>query len=147
MIIEITKMAECHIEKVAELEKMNFSEPWTYQAFMDTLSREEYVYLVALSDLRVVGYAGAILCMDEGSITNIAIDNEYRRMGIAEELLAQLKAVLKKREASQIFLEVRESNEPARMLYTKCGYTEIGTRRNFYRFPQENAILMKCNID
>lgn len=146
MRIEITTMKECHLDEVAALEDISFSEPWSRQAFCDAVNNEEYLYLVALSEGKVVGYAGCYVVMDEGNITNIAVDNNYRRLGIGNELMKQLQQLLIQREVTNIFLEVRESNEAAKLLYTSCGYAEIGIRKNFYSKPQENAIVMKLEI-
>ena len=146
MVIEITTLKEQHLDDVAALESISFSEPWSRQAFADTINNEEFIYLVALSENKIVGYAGCVIALDEGNITNIAVDVEYRRMGIADELMKQLSLLLAKKDVRYIFLEVRESNEAAQALYKKCGYEEIGIRKNFYRKPQENAIVMKLDI-
>ena len=131
---------------MAALENISFSEPWSRQAFLETIGNEEYIYLVALSDEKVVGYAGCVIALDEGNITNIAVDTDYRRVGIGNELMKQLKNILVKRAVSSIFLEVRESNEAAKTLYKSCGYDTVGIRKNFYSKPQENAVVMKLDI-
>lgn len=113
---------------------------------MDTLGNEEYIYLVALYDQKVVGYAGCVVAIDEGNITNIAVNTDYRKMGIGEELMKQLRLQMASRAVKQIFLEVRESNDVARGLYHKCGYEEIGIRKNFYRKPDEHGIVMRLEI-
>lgn len=139
-------MKECHLDEVTVLENTNFSEPWSRQAFMDTINSEEYIYLVATFEDKVVGYAGCYIALDEGNITNIAVDTNYRRVGIGNELMVQLKRLLEGRDVTSIFLEVRESNEAAQKLYKSCGYEEVGMRKNFYSKPQENAIVMKLDI-
>ena len=146
MVIEITTLKEQHLDEVAALENISFSEPWSRDAFADTINNEEFLYLVALFEGKVVGYAGCVIALDEGNITNIAVDINYRRMGIADELMKQLRLLLAKKDVRCIFLEVRESNEAAKALYRGCGYEEIGIRKNFYRKPQENAIIMKLDI-
>ena len=146
MQIEITTMKECHLDEVAALESVSFSEPWSRQAFFDTINSEEYLYLVAKYQDKVVGYAGCYIAMDEGNITNIAVDTNYRRVGIGNELMVQLKRLLSERKINCIFLEVRASNEAAQILYKNCGYEEVGIRKNFYSKPQENAIVMKLDI-
>lgn len=146
MMIEITTMKGRHVEEVAALEQISFSEPWSEQAFWDTLDNEEYIYLVALFEDKVVGYAGCVISLDEGSVTNIAVHKNYRKIGIGEELMLQLRKQLALRAVKQIFLEVRESNVAARILYRKCGYEEMGLRKNFYRKPDEDGIVMRLEI-
>lgn len=146
MMIEITTMKGRHVEEVAALEQISFSEPWSEQAFWDTLDNEEYIYLVALFEDKVVGYAGCVISLDEGSVTNIAVHKNYRKIGIGEELMLQLRKQLALRAVKQIFLEVRESNVAARILYRKCGYEEMGLRKNFYRKPDEHGIVMRLEI-
>lgn len=147
MLIEINYMMEEHLDEVAALEKECFSEPWSRDAFGDTLNKDEYIYIVALYEGNVAGYAGAVVSIDEGSITNIAVSDEKRRMGIGKELMLQMTKLLKERNVTQIFLEVRESNEAARELYRLCGYSDVGMRKNFYNKPTENAIVMKLDIN
>lgn len=147
MLIEITHMREEHIDEVADLEYRSFSQPWSRDAFGDTLAKDEYIYLVALAEGRVAGYVGAVIALDEGDITNIAVDEQYKRAGIGMELMKQMEQLLAKKAVKEIFLEVRESNLAARSLYAKCGYAEVGIRKNFYQKPVENGIVMKYSID
>lgn len=147
MLIEINYMMEEHLDEVAALEKECFSEPWSRDAFGDTLNKDDYIYIVALHEGSVAGYAGAVVSFDEGSITNIAVSDEKRRIGIGKELMLQMTKLLKERNVTQIFLEVRESNEAARELYRLCGYNDVGMRKNFYNKPTENAIVMKLDIN
>lgn len=146
-MIEITHMREEHIDEVADLEYRSFSQPWSRDAFGDTLAKDEYIYLVALAEGRVAGYVGAVIALDEGDITNIAVDEQYKRAGIGMELMKQMEQLLAKKAVKEIFLEVRESNLAARSLYAKCGYAEVGIRKNFYQKPVENGIVMKYSID
>ncbi|MCX6624861.1 MAG: ribosomal protein S18-alanine N-acetyltransferase, partial [Acidobacteria bacterium] len=76
---------------------------------------------------------------DESEVLNLAIDPEQRRLGIASELMRHAM----KRLPGEMFLEVRESNLPARNLYRKLGFEEAGLRKNYYQNPPESAIVMK----
>jgi ribosomal-protein-alanine N-acetyltransferase len=82
--------------------------------------------------------------LDEGYITNVAVSPLHRRKGIAAKLLAELRAQAEEKELSFITLEVRASNVPAIALYEGAGYVPVGTRRNFYSAPKEDALLMTC---
>ena len=146
MTITITGMENSHTEEVARIEAATFSEPWSVKAFEDAVASDNYIYIVALDNDKVVGYAGCVMSMGEADITNIAVSDEYRRMGIGNELLGQLIKQMKNHTIDKAFLEVRESNNSARMLYINSGFSEIGVRKNFYRKPDENAILMELTI-
>ena len=93
---------------------------------------------------RVVGYVGLMYVLDEGYISNVAVSPSRRREGIADMLLAELYARAKEKKLSFLTLEVRESNIPARSLYKKHGYTEVGRRKGYYSLPKEDAVLMTC---
>ena len=74
---------------------------------------------------------------------NVAVHPDYRRKGIAEALVAELVEALKKRESHCLTLEVRASNEPAKALYEKLGFTQVGLRKNYYRNPKEDALILR----
>ena len=80
--------------------------------------------------------------LDEGYVSNVAVDPDCRRMGIADALICEIVSRAKALELSFVTLEVRESNAPARRLYEKHGFENVGLRKNYYDFPKENAILM-----
>ncbi|MGN0342323.1 MAG: ribosomal protein S18-alanine N-acetyltransferase [Roseburia sp.] len=138
----IDSMKEQDLVQVAALEKQLFSVPWSEQGFRDTLDMDGVIFLVAREDEVCIGYCGIYLAADEGEITNVAVDPAYRRKGVARALLQQLLQQAKERGASHIVLEVRASNEAARALYEKLGFTACGVRKNFYQKPVEDAWVM-----
>ena len=101
------------------------------------------LWLVALEEDKVVGYVGSQTVMDETDMMNVAVHPEYRRRGIARLLIDSLVLALKERQSRCLTLEVRASNEPAIALYTILGFTEVGRRRNYYRNPKEDALILK----
>lgn len=141
-VITIRYMKREDVSRVAEIERQCFSEPWSEKAFADTVSDENYLYIVADCDGQVAGYVGGVMSAPETDITNIAVSGEYRRMGIGTELMRQFAGVLTKRNMQTVFLEVRESNEPAIGLYSAEGFEQVGIRKDFYRMPVENALIM-----
>lgn len=130
------------VSQVAAIEKQCFSQPWSEKAFADSVSDDNYVYIVADCDGCIAGYAGGIMAVPETDITNIAVKEEYRRMGIGEELLEQFARIMTGKHIGTIFLEVRESNIPAINLYMGQGFEQVGVRKNFYDMPVENALIM-----
>ena len=151
----IRRMTMQDIPEVVEIEKQCFSLPWSEKSFEDSLTREDTIFLVCetVGDARervaldcVAGYMGLYLSFDEASVTNVAVSPDFRKKGYGEALVTAAKDAAKAAGAESIFLEVRQSNEPARSLYKKLGFEELGIRKKFYEHPVEDAIIMKVGI-
>ncbi len=127
---------------VAQIEKNAFSQPWPETEFVKAVLSDNYVYIAAELDGKIIGYAGCVFAAEDADITNIAVDADYRGLGIGAELLKQLIVQAERRGSDNIFLEVRQSNFAAINLYTQYGFAQNGIRRNFYQKPAEDAILM-----
>lgn len=138
----IRKMTAEDVEAVAGLEAQIFSMPWSVQGFADTLCREDVLFLVAREAGELLGYVGVYCAADEGEITNVAVAQAARRQGVGGALLDALIEALAAREIFRIVLEVRVSNEPAIGLYGQRGFQIVGTRKNFYEKPTEDAYVM-----
>lgn len=139
---QIREMQERDIAQVEVIERQIFSVPWSAKSFMSACTTQENIYLVCVIGEKVAGYCGLWTVLGEGNITNMAVAEEYRRKGIAEALMKEMEQRGRKKDVTVFFLEVRESNNPARKLYEKAGYEQIGIRKNFYEKPSENAIIM-----
>lgn len=142
MIIEA--MAERHIAEIAAIERACFHEPWSENGLREELESESNLFLAAVEQDEVIGYVGCQTVLDEGYITNVAVAPAHRRKGVAAKLLAELRARAEAKELSFVTLEVRASNIPAITLYEAAGYVPVGTRKNFYSAPREDALLMTC---
>ena len=138
---EIVPLTSEHLPALAEIERASFSEPWSEKG-LEILTKDGGFGVVALEDGRAVAYGGMTTVLDEGSITNIATLPQFRGRGFGHKVVAALLEEAKKRKITAVFLEVRPSNTPARALYRSEGFSEIGVRKNFYRLPTEDAILM-----
>ena len=130
-----------HLEGVAELERLCFAEPWSAKALELLLGDGAYAY-VCVVDGEVVAYGGMLLALDEGQVTNVAVHPAHRRRGYGERVFSAMLEEARQRELIQISLEVRASNEAAITLYEKTGFTVAGRRRNFYKHPTEDALVM-----
>ena len=83
-----------------------------------------------------------MLCvLDEGQICNVAVCPAFRRMGVGEALMAAQREIARSRGITVMMLEVRASNTAAQCLYEKLGWEKLGTRKNFYSSPREDALL------
>lgn len=142
-MIEYMLMKPQHVEQVAQLEKMCFADPWSENSVRSELDNPLSAWIVAMDRNRVAGYVGSQSVLGEADMMNIAVAPDYRRQGIAEELISALTAELKQRDVHCITLEVRASNLPANALYNKLGFCQVGRRPNYYSKPKEDALILK----
>ena len=134
---------------VQHIEASIYPDPWPRALFHLMLERAPRLFLVAVSDEKVVGYAVGEVEMRGGSsaghVMNIAVEELWRRKGVGQILLEELEARLGRRGVALLFLEVRESNLPAQYLYTKNSYTVVGRLPGYYR--DEDGLVMEKRID
>ena len=142
-MISIKMMDEGHVPQVAALEKVCFSQPWSENSIVSELTNPLSVWLVAEIDGALAGYIGSQSVLGESDVMNIAVSPDYRRQGIGEKLVLALVEELKKHGNHCLSLEVRPSNTPARALYEKLGFLEVGRRPNYYRNPKEDALILR----
>lgn len=141
-MISVREMIAADAAAVAEIEKETFSLPWSENGFLDAIKMENTICLTAEYDGKIAGYCVLYCAADEGNISTIAVNPQFRRRGVADLLLSRTKQETEKRQVVSIYLEVRTSNLPARCLYEKHGFVPNGFRKNFYQKPQEDALLM-----
>ena len=139
----IVKMNESHVRQVAELEMLCFSDPWSEKSVASELDNKLSLWLVAVEEDEVVGYIGSQTCCDETDMMNVAVHSQHRRKGIAEALVLALVEALKEAGSHCLTLEVRASNEPAKALYERLGFGQVGRRPNYYRNPKEDALILR----
>jgi len=138
----IEKMTISDIPEVVTIERQSFSDPWEEESFLFDLNNEKAYPLVTKIAGRVVGYICLWIVLDEMQIANIAVSKEYRRQGIGEKLLNYILALAQESKCQEISLDVRKSNISALKLYEKLGFEKKGRRKNYYRFPQEDALIL-----
>ena len=142
----ITNMTIGHVAQVAELEKICFQDPWSEKSVATELEHDYSLWLVALEGETVVGYIGSQTSYGETDMMNVAVHPDHRRKGIGEKLIVALMNELKARECVSLALEVRASNAPAIALYEKLGFGRIGLRKNYYRNPKEDALILRKEL-
>lgn len=146
MSVVVLPFEEKFAPAAAEIEKACFSEPWSEKSLLSELKRADSVMLAATKGEIVIGWAGLEYVCGEGSVTNIAVSPEFRRMGAGEALTRALISECEGRSLFSLTLEVRPSNSAAISLYKKLGFCEIGLRPNFYSFPREDALMMRLDF-
>ena len=139
----ITEMGERHVTQVAELEKLCFHDPWSEKSIAGELNNLLSLWVVAVDDDRVVGYVGSQTVCGESDMMNIAVHPDYRRRGIARSLVEYLIRELANRGSECLTLEVRSSNASAQALYEMLGFQQVGLRKNYYRNPREDALILR----
>lgn len=144
--IRLEPMEQHHLDGVTEVERESFSVPWSRASFEGELKNKCAYYIVAEEGNRCVGYAGMHDAAGEADIINIAVAPEFRRRGIAQQLLDALVSECEKRDVELLHLDVRESNAAAIALYTKNGFVRDGLRKGYYSDNREAAILMTKQI-
>ena len=141
MIKKLTSNDINYIEQIFNLEKEIFINSAFNKSYMETLIKADnsFIYTYIIDD-KVCGYLMVLDSIDVYESLAIATIEEYRNKGIAQELLDKIKT-------KDIFLEVRESNQVAINFYKKNKFKEISIRKNYYSEPNENAIIMKLEVN
>ena len=116
MHVNVVPMQADHLDELARLERICFSRPWS-----------------------------RTMLAEEGYITNVAVFPEYRRRGVAEQLIAVFDKFARGNRLAFLTLEVRPSNAAAIALYQRFGFEEVGRRRNYYDLPKEDALILTKN--
>ena len=112
-------------------------------SFASELNNRLSCWLVALDGDVVVGYVGSQTVLGETDMMNIAVHPGYRKQGIATDLIQTLIDTLSKQGSHSLMLEVRQTNEPAKNLYQALGFETVGIRKNYYRNPREDALILR----
>ena len=144
MSVKIVPMTADHLEELEKLERICFSRPWSRKMLAEELENQCAAFLVAEDSVsgRVLGYAGLMVVADEGYITNVAVFPEYRRQGIAAQILQVFLQFAAANHLAFLTLEVRPSNAAAIALYQGFGFEEVGRRKNYYDLPKEDALIL-----
>ena len=144
MRVNIVPMTADHLEELERLERICFSRPWSRKMLAEELDNECAAFLVAEDPItkEVVGYAGLLVMADEGYITNVAVFPEYRRRGVAGQIIAVFDNFARGNRLAFLTLEVRPSNAAAIALYRSFGFEEVGRRKNYYDLPKEDALIL-----
>ncbi|MDE6501155.1 MAG: ribosomal protein S18-alanine N-acetyltransferase [Ruminococcus sp.] len=129
-------------EKLSALDKKCVgSDGWSAESFRSEVRKENGIVLCFTDGNEVIALLSGYFAEGEGDITSVAVDENFRRKGLAQKLIAEFIKILPD-STENIFLEVRESNISAIRLYEKCGFEKLSVRKNFYSNPCENAIVM-----
>ena len=143
------RMTPADIDTVLAIERAAYTSPWTRRMFESELWENPFSFAYVAREeehRRIVGYVLFWMVYDELHLMNVAVDPAWRRRGIGEELVRFSLTAGLARGIRTATLEVRASNLPAQSLYRKLGFYQTGVRRNYYREPREDALLLQCDF-
>ncbi len=141
--VTIVPMRRRHLRQVLRIEEVCYPQPWSSTLFLSELAqRASRRYTVAMVGPLVVGFCGLMLVVDEGHVTNVAVDPAWWGRGVAALLLLDLARAAPALGAKHLTLEVRVGNDRARALYGRFGFAPVGLRKNYYAETGEDGIVM-----
>lgn len=142
--IRIRPAEEKDLSRIAVMEKLYFSLPWSEKMLRESLHQAQYTMLVAenCADGEIAGYVILLNAAGEGNIMNIAVSDALRRQGIAGKLLTEVMHRGREEGICDYTLEVRKSNKAAVTLYEGLGFRTEGVRKDYYEQPREDALIM-----
>jgi [ribosomal protein S18]-alanine N-acetyltransferase len=141
--VRISPMRRRHIRSILKIENVVYPRPWAGSVFASEIDQVPRArrYYVAHIGRRLVGYGGLLVAPDSAHITNVAVDAEFRRQGIASRLLLALARDAITRGSPALTLEVRVGNDGAQQLYRQFGFAPAGMRKRYYE-GTDDAIVM-----
>lgn len=140
-----------HAPAIATMHAALFASPWDAAAIAALLAHPGSIALVATSGhpSNVIGFALAQIAADEAEIITLGVVADWQRGGVATRLVDGLKRAAARGGARTLFLEVADSNRPARALYARADFAEAGRRKGYYArsgAPPEDAVVMRCAL-
>ena len=145
MVIE--RMTKRDVAEVLAIEREIFSSPWTAEMFLRGVDNKDSYFVVARREGKVVGYGGFFMIGKTARLENLAVHPDFRRRGVATELLRELLGVVRANGGSEMTLEVRSENQEAQNLYRKFGFTVSGKHPQFYIDTGEDALVMSKKLN
>ena len=154
--LTVRRCVPADIERMASIERVSFSDPWSFETLSAAYALRHMRVLVAEESGRgggqggaapvLVGYVLALVMADEGEIADVAVAPDARRRGVARALLDQMIVDMIADGVRALYLEVRESNAAARGLYRSLDFDHVGRRRDYYQHPSEDALLLRRDL-
>ena len=142
--MKIVKAVPAHLDEILALEESAFTSPWSRQNFEDSFASDNILFYALFDETELLcGFYCLMIIDSEAELLNIAVASYFRRCGGGTALLSHALELSKDRGVETVFLEVRESNTPARNLFRRFGFEELGIRHNYYVKPTENAVVMR----
>ncbi len=138
--IRVRRLTYSDLPSVISIERRSFPTPWSLAMFVLELSKPSGICLAAEGARGLAGYLVCARYDDLWHLMNVAVDPDYRRRGIAREMIERLFE--EAGAGSRFTLEVRASNAGAIEMYERFGFRHAGRRRRYYHDNGEDALIM-----
>jgi ribosomal-protein-alanine N-acetyltransferase len=135
------------LDMILNLESSSFLTRWSKESFLSALMNPDGINLVGLRQDEIIGYLTSFVVLDEVYITNLLVTPDYRRKGVATELLRLLIKKFREMRWHHVLLEVREGNIAAINLYKKMNFRLVGNRKEYYADTKEDALVMNFSLN
>jgi ribosomal-protein-alanine N-acetyltransferase len=145
--VKISVMRRRHLRAIMRIERQVYPRPWTAGVFSSEMAGRDRRYLVARVGGTVVGYAGMLFSLDDGHVTNIAVDPGWQRHKIGTHLLLALCGDAVDGGARNLTLEVRVSNHGAQEMYRRFGFAPAGVRARYYENTEDAIVMWAHDVD
>jgi ribosomal-protein-alanine N-acetyltransferase len=146
--VEFRRALPSDLDSILAIERASFTIPWTEAVILPELADDgRHLPLLASIDGEAVGFALVWVIADEMHLVNFAVEPARRRRGIGRALLTEVLDRARQRDISMVTLEVRETNEAARVLYRDFGFVEVALRPGYYPDTREDAVIMLLQLD
>lgn len=147
-LVQVTRENRQHyLEEILKIENVSFPTPWNLKAFQQELDNPISHLWALMENCALVGYVCFWHIENVIQILNIAIHPDKRGQGNGYRLLQKVVRTGRTKGIDFIWLEVRESNLPARSLYQNFGFKEVGIRPRYYRDTNEDAVTMTLTLE
>jgi ribosomal-protein-alanine N-acetyltransferase len=164
-LIKTEPFQKSDVEAILRIQTESNLSCWKLQDYYDEIQRQDSASFTAKKEKKVIGFVLARLITTEINISskdsnfesgveaeaeieiyNLAVDKKYRKEGVGTLLIQKAIQTVVTNHITSIWLEVRESNSAAILFYKKNKFKEIYRRKNFYSYPQEDALVMKLDF-
>ena len=143
----VRNMTHEDLADVSDMERRSYDFPWSHGVFRDCLLAG-YHCIVLVQDERPIGYGILSVAAGEAHILNLCVDPRFRAHGYGERLLDEMLSMARGADVTQVFLEVRPSNEAALALYRKKGFHQVASRPSYYQATdgREDASVLAIKL-
>ena len=134
-----------HLNSCLDLDKISLKGLWSRTQWEKELTdpKRSCIGVIDLETKKLLGLCTAWLVIDELHITCIAVHPVHQRKGLGKLLISNLIQRSNSLITNQIYLEVKDTNEPAKAFYKSIGFISVGNRPNFYKDGSDALIFTK----
>lgn len=144
--VQVRWMVRRDFDQVLTIEGTCFEFPWTAEEFRQCLQQPNCLGMVAEHEERIVGFVVYETPKNRLFITNIAVDPEFQRHGIARQMIQKLVTKMIHQRRHKIIIEIRETNLPALICFRALGFKSTNILKNFYEGQGEDAYVLQYRL-